>query len=146
MEVQNKIFVKRTFKCTRAELFEWLTDPARISQWFGPKHLIVGVVSSDSQRDGTYSIEMKRSKGESFFIEGKYLDLKNPDFLSFTFLYRGLINAPPESIVRIELKETETNEVAMTLTQEFITQPTDIQRRTESWEYMFGRLSVKLTQ
>jgi len=144
MEVANKIFINRKFNCSSTELFDWLVRPELIAKWSGPKHLSVGMVESDLRIGGKYSIELIKSDDQNFFIEGKYIELKEPTKLVFSFRYRGLPSQPPDSIVKITIKSTSDSEAHLFLVQDFVTVPADMENRTKSWEYMFGVLEEEI--
>ena len=57
----NKVFVNRTFSCNVDILFDWLTDPSLLVQWFGPEGFEVGEVKSNLMIGGAYSIELKKA-------------------------------------------------------------------------------------
>ena len=143
---RNKIFINRQFNCSASSLFNWLVNPALIAQWFGPKHFDVGVVKADLKIGSRYSIELIKPNGQHFFIEGKYLSIHKPDEISFSFHYKNLPSSPPDSIVKIIIKNISEKNSHLYLTQEFVTVPSDMINRTASWEYMLFRLSSKIPQ
>ena len=144
METYNKVFVSRRFNCSKSELFDWLVQPELITRWFGPKQLSIGSVQTDIRIGGKYSIELKKSGDENFFIEGEYVEVNVPDELAFTFQYRGLAASPPKSIVKIKLEELAENKSLLSLTQDFEFTPSDINSRTKSWEHMFQTLEQQI--
>ena len=144
MATVNKVFVSREFSCSKSELFNWLIKPELIVKWFGPKHLLIGKVNTDIRIGGNYSIELKKSNTENFFIEGEYLEVSPPDSLAFTFQYRGMNLSPPNSVVNIRLEELGENKSLLSLIHEFEFTPSDIEGRTKSWEHMFQILGQKM--
>lgn len=144
METYNKVFVSRRFNCSKLELFDWLVQPELITRWFGPKQLSIGSVQTDIRIGGKYSIELKKSGDEIFFIEGEYVEINPPDTLAFTFQYRGLSASPPKSIVKIKLEKLDQDKSLLSLTQDFEYTPSDIDSRTKSWEHMFHTLEQQI--
>ena len=144
METTNKVFVRRSFNCSAKALFEWLTKPELIAKWFGPKHLTVGTVDIQLNIGGAYSIELKKTNGQNFFITGKYLEINAPYKLVFSLNYEGLLTVPPKSIVRINLDATSATETTLTLVQDFEYTPSDMESRTEAWEHMLMVLNNQL--
>lgn len=144
MEMPNKIFINRRFKCSKSELFDWLVQPDLITKWFGPKHLSIGTVKMDVRIGGKYSFELKKSHDQNFFIEGKYIEVNTPDALVFTLEYRGLTASPPKSIVKIKFKELSGNESFLSLTQDFELIPSDMSKRAKAWEYMLQTLEEQI--
>ena len=141
METANKIFINRKFNCSASQLFDWLVQPSLIAQWFGPKHLSTGEVQTDIQVGGDYSIELKKSNDQNFFIEGTYIEINAPDLLVFTLHYQGLASPPPSSTVKIKLEGLNPNQSLLTLNQDFEHTPSDMDSRTKAWEHMFQLLA-----
>lgn len=143
METANTIYINRKFNCPKLELFEWLTKPQLIAQWFGPKRLSVGHVQTDLKIGGEYRIELLKADGQHFFILGAYQKISRPDQLVFSFKYEGLSSAPPESLVKITIEEITPKQSHLYLMQEFKTIPTDMESRTAAWNAMFSELENK---
>ncbi len=140
METTNNVYLNETFNCSPNELFKWMVEPHRICQWFGPKLLKVGRVETDVSLGGAYRIELLKPNGESFFIQGEYLEIEIPTKLSFTFAYIGLHNAPPNSVVKISLKAIDKNVSQLSLIQKFHTAPPDMEQRAKAWKGMLSKL------
>ena len=145
MTTQNKIYVNRKFNCAQSTLFEWLTNPQLIAQWFGPKQLTIGKVESDVQIGGNYSIELQKPNGQNIYIEGEYLELNSPENLTYTFVYRGMPTPPPDSTVKIILESISEKETQLNLIQEFVVAPSNMENRTENWNRMFTLLNEKVS-
>lgn len=143
METLNKIFVKRKFNCSANDLFNWLSQPELIVQWFGPKHLSVDLVNTDIRLGGKYSIQLTKPNNKHFFIQGTYLEIDRPFSLVFSFRYEGLPSSPPESIVKISIEAISEDESQLFLSQNFVSLPVDMENRKKSWEYMFEVLGKK---
>ena len=145
METRNKVFVKRNFACSVSDLFNWLVQPELIAKWFGPKHYQVGVVYTDLQVGGRYSIELKKSDRQNFTVEGEYLEVNAPHNLSFTFQYKGLPSRSPKSVVKIQIAEVTPQESSLSLVQDFEWVPSNMEARTEAWEYMLQLLDDNIS-
>jgi len=141
MQKKNSVYVNRKFNCSTAELFDWLVRPERIAQWFGPKHLTVGIVHTDVQVGGRYSIELIKSSDQTFFIEGEYIAIDAPRQLTLSFRYKGLTPAPPNSIVMIRVEQVAQSESQLFLTQEFDITPHDMAGRSDAWRVMLEALA-----
>ena len=138
---KNKVYVSRTFCCQADVLFDWLTDPTLIAQWFGPQGFQVGVVENDLVVDGEYSIELKKEPALSFKVIGKYTKIIKPTSLNFTYGYQGLASPPPPSVVRISLSTVDLETTSLVLVQEFDRPSSDLENRTTAWNFMLGRLN-----
>ena len=141
METINKVFINRKFNCSPTSLFDWLTKPDLLAQWFGPPNYTIGMVQTDTRINGKYSIELVSPGDQHFFIEGEYLEINAPNSLEFALRYTGLPTPPPESTVKIKLTAVGENECQLSLTQQFELAPTDMENRTKAWEYMLEKLA-----
>lgn len=141
MNHPNKVYINRQFNCSAADLFRWLVEPQLIAQWFGPKHLTVGQIKAQLEIGVQFSIELKKPNGQHFFLEGEYLEIQPPAFLSFSFHYSGLSPAPPDSIVKIQLEELSPHKSQLLLIQEFESVPQDMPSRTAAWQQMMEKLT-----
>jgi len=140
----DSIFLSRTFNCSAQELFNWLITPELIARWFGPKDLSVKDVKTHICVGGSYSIELNKPNGDHFFIQGEYLEIATPHKLVFSFRYEGLGQSPPESVVKMILKQITEHQTSLSLTQKFDTAPLDMEGRTKSWESMFCKLDDEI--
>ncbi len=141
MEQINKVYLSREFSCQVDELFEWVTKPALLSQWFGPKHFKVLRAEADLAIGGWYRIELVKPNGDHFFIKGEYLEIDQPTKLAFSFSYEGLVNAPPDSVVEIRLDALSATASKLLLIQRFQVKPPDMETRTATWEYILSKLA-----
>ena len=146
METITNVYVNREFNCSAAKLYKWLTLPTLIAQWFGPKKIIAINVEVDLVIGGKFSVQLMKPNNELFFIEGNYLEIQQPEKLSFSFKYRGLENPSPDSIVSISLKETSEGVTKLNLIQEFKTIPNDMEGRTNAWNYMLEKIGKEVDQ
>lgn len=144
MEAQNKVFVKREFNCSKTELFNWLIQPDLIVKWFGPQKMNAVKAETDVRVGGDYFIEMRRGDKDNFFMKGKYIEIEAPNMLAYTVQYVGLQGSPPKSTVKMLIEELETNRAQLTLIQSFTIMPSDMEKRTVAWEYMFDKLVANL--
>ncbi|MEM7367572.1 MAG: SRPBCC domain-containing protein [Bacteroidota bacterium] len=122
-------------------MFEYLVQADLIAQWFGPKDMTVGTVELDTQIGGLYNIQLKESKGRSFYIQGQYIEIDPPHSLVFSLRYQGLTGDPPTSVVNIQLKEIGSEQTELSLSQKFDFLPHNMSERNQAWELMMDRLT-----
>lgn len=142
MTSENKVYVNRTFECDAATLFDWLTKPEFIAQWFGPEGFIVGAVHSDLKIGGAYRIELQKGNEISFTVEGEYLQLE-PNLIRFSYRYIGLDR--PRSTISFRLENLGMNQTRLSMIQEFESEVPDFANRSKAWEFMFARLNGLIT-
>jgi len=141
MTTNNTVYVTRQFNCSKNTLFKWIAEPSLISKWFGPKHLSVSNVKSDFKVGGHYEIELLKPDATRFTIGGTYLEIDQPNQLTFSFIYSGLPKLPPDSTVQISLKEISSFATELALIQKFETIASDMENRTRAWKNMFQKLT-----
>lgn len=137
----SKVYIDREFSCQASELYKWLTTPQLIARWFGPKGFGIGSTGTDLQVGGDYHIEMIKPEGNRFFVRGQYELIEPPSRLVFSLYYDGTESAPPPSRVMINIEDLSPSSCRLSLIHAFDILPEDIDKRTEAWKYMMGRLA-----
>lgn len=141
-ETKHKVYIDRSFACSPHELYNWLTDPQLIVQWFGPPDHTVSQVTNDLRVGGHYDIVLRRAGGNDFSITGTYLELIPGRLIVFEMQYQGLPTPPPPSEVRIVISQNEDGQAQMTFSQSFELLPADMPKRKVAWRLMFDRLDL----
>lgn len=137
--------LNRVFSHPIELLFEALTDPNYIVQWFGPIGMTTLEAKIQLKIGGTYSFLIRKPDGSTFRMEGTYQEINRPSKIVFTVKYIGLNENPGlHSVVTLALEEQGTNSTKVILKQVFNFTPTNLPKRTQSWESMFDRLGVLL--
>ena len=139
---RNKVYVKRTFRCDAETLFDWLTSPTLIAQWFGPEGFETKHAMCDPVQGGKYRFSLYKMDKYCFSVLGNYLEVNRPAFLSFSYEYEDL-EARPSSTVSFSLTEAN-GATQLEMVQEFVIETPDFAKRTEAWKYMFERLGILL--
>lgn len=142
MMQENKVVVERSFDCGTEQLFNWLTDPSLIAQWFGPEGFTVRDVSNEVVVNGQYQIELQKDSMTAFTIKGEYLEIVRPSLLKFSYRYVELTR--PESILSFEISPIAPDKSHMRMVQEFEVAVPDFSTRSVAWSYMFEKLATLL--
>ncbi|MEP1093464.1 MAG: SRPBCC domain-containing protein [Cyclobacteriaceae bacterium] len=140
MASENKVYLQHSFKCDQETLFDWLTKPELIGQWFGPEGFSTGNVQCELVEGGAYSIELIKVKVPRFTVQGEYIEIRRPIRLRFSYRYLGLENPPPPSIVRFDLMRTTPDQTELSMVQEFEIETPDFATRSKAWVFMFDKL------
>ena len=108
----------KTFTATPEFLFNALTRPELIRQWFGPHGYNCPVVEVDLRVGGSYHIEMKPPEGEIVKLNGIYTVVNPPKALEYTWKW----DEPDakETTVKVEFIPTGTNTEVTVEQGEFI--------------------------
>ncbi len=105
--------LKRTLPAPRRVVWEALTDPNRLAEWWGPKDFTVPRVDFEPRVDGRYRIAMQPPEGDLFHLHGEFREVDPPTRLSYTFVWEPPDPDDRETVVMLSLEErgeqTEVN-------------------------------------
>ncbi len=96
--------LRREFPAPVSRVWEGLTSPAALAQWFWPARFGT-VAEADARTGGQFRIA---GTGAGIAVAGRYTDVEPPVRLSFTWTWDGQAE---ETAITIELAESETGTV-----------------------------------
>ena len=138
----NTVYLTREFNQPPEVVFNALTDPNYITQWFGPPNMYTRKAEVDLKKGGKYIFYLERDGGGGFNIEGVYHEIDPPQVLIFTLNYVGTtMSRLGESLITVRLSTLENGGTQMSFRQEFTLEPKDMEGRTKAWETMFERMN-----
>ena len=145
IETANSLRIVRRYAAPRPLVFEALTDPALLSQWFAPNDDFEAYVDRfEATADGSYRIEMRHASGNIHTCVGTIQEIRPPERLVYTWSWEG--GEMGETLVTWELNETEINEMnkgtELVLTHERFPNDEAAAHHTEGWTGIMGRLHV----
>jgi uncharacterized protein YndB with AHSA1/START domain len=79
------LILDRTLPAPRPAVWEALTSPRRLAEWWGPKGFTIPEIEFEPQVGGRYRITMQPPEGEPFHLEGEFREVDPPARLAFTF-------------------------------------------------------------
>ena len=85
----REIRVERTFNATRDRVWQALTDPKLIAQWWSPSPGRLEVERMEVRRGGRWRFVTHGAKGPDGF-EGRYREVTPPERLVYTFEWDGM--------------------------------------------------------
>lgn len=94
---------ERLFGAPRARVFDALTTPERLRQWWGPQGFTAPSVEVDLRVGGRYRIAMRPPEGDVFHVTGAFLDVAPPGRLAYTFRWEEPHPDDRETVVTISL-------------------------------------------
>lgn len=110
-----KLEITRVIKASRQRVFDSLTRPEFIRQWFGPEGGSASSVEADAHVGGDYRFEVPGMEGadvvngidmsRSVVFSGRYVKVQPHDLLVFTWL--GNFNPAEETLVTVKLRDVE---------------------------------------
>ena len=98
----------RIFDAMRERVFDAWANRDHFAQWMCPPGVTITLLEIDVRVGGAWRIEGRNESGKVFSSSGKYVEVKRPERLVFTWAHHADGNyANPrghETIVRIELR------------------------------------------
>ncbi len=143
---ENKVLslleIKRTFAVGRTTLFDALTRPEIMSEWFYGMDEGRAEVDSDFRVGGKYEIRMFKADGSEagcadYAPHGEYLEIEAPSRVVFTWISEGFVD---HSVVTIVLEERD-GATELTLRHEL--PEAVIPDHRQGWETCLGHLAAK---
>jgi uncharacterized protein YndB with AHSA1/START domain len=79
--------LQRRFPVSPEHLFDWVTTPERLLQWWGPEGLHVPEHDLDLSRTGPWFSIMQNGDGERFHVSGQVTHVDVPKSVGFTWAW-----------------------------------------------------------
>jgi uncharacterized protein YndB with AHSA1/START domain len=86
-------------------VFEAMTDPNQVADWWGPEGFTCPEVIFDVRVDGAYRIAMQPPEGELFHLVGEYVEVSPPSRLAYTFRWDPPDPDDQETLASLTLRE-----------------------------------------
>jgi uncharacterized protein YndB with AHSA1/START domain len=83
------LLIRRTFKASRARVFDAWTKPELLRQWFGPAGMTTPEVALDLREGGAYRIVILDSDGDKNVAVGTFTKVRRPEQLSYTWSWEN---------------------------------------------------------
>jgi uncharacterized protein YndB with AHSA1/START domain len=131
--------LRATIPAPRARVFEMLTEPKLLAEWWGPRGFASEVTEQELRSGGRYRIAMTPPGGETFHLEGAYREVVPPERVSFTFIWDPPAADDRETLAELTLREKGGGTDLELLQGPFTTeQRLDLHR--EGWSDSLARL------
>jgi uncharacterized protein YndB with AHSA1/START domain len=102
---QPTVVMKRIFDAPRHLVYEAMTNPAYLSQWYGPHGFSVVSAHSDLRPGGAYRIVQRSPQGHEFGFRGVNKEVVPPSRLVYTWIFEPLPDK--EALVTALFEERE---------------------------------------
>lgn len=86
----REIAMERVFNAPRELVFEVMTDPKHIPNWWGLRSSTTEVVSSDLRPGGAWRFVQRGPDGSEYGFRGEYLEVTPPSHYVYTFEFEGM--------------------------------------------------------
>ena len=145
-QAQVAIELQRRFRASPERLFRAWTQPDALRQWWCPAGWAAGEAEIDLRTGGAYRIEMRRigADGPGVAVSGRFLEVRPPERLVFTWRWRGAFAQMPETLVTLELSGSESDTLLTLRHDQF----TDLALRSQhrgGWMAACDRLERMMT-
>ena len=138
--------VSRTFDAPRERVFAAWTNPDHLRDWFGPPGVTNTICELDVRPGGAWRLMGKSERG-SHAVSGKYIDVKPPERLSFTWAWHtdGDFAKPREHETTVTLMFKELGQrTEMTIVHGRFRDSTGVANHNRGWTGSFDKLAAFL--
>ena len=85
----TEIVMTRTFDAPRELVFEAMTNPEHMKEWWGPRGHTMPVCEIDLRPGGKYRFVNKDADGNEYAFRGEYREIVPPEKIVWTFEFEG---------------------------------------------------------
>ena len=96
--------LSRIIQASPQRVFEAMTDPEQVAEWWGPKGFSCPEVTLDVRIGGGYRIAMQPPEGDLFHLIGEYIDVQPPFRLAYTFRWEPPDPDDRETVAHLALR------------------------------------------
>jgi uncharacterized protein YndB with AHSA1/START domain len=101
--------LERDFPVTAQKLYDWISTPDKLLQWWGPEGMHVPVHNLDFSRTGPWYSVMQNSEGQQYKVSGHVTHVDPPRSVGFTWAWHDESDARgDESHVTFTVEGSET--------------------------------------
>jgi uncharacterized protein YndB with AHSA1/START domain len=126
-----------TIKAKPETIFPYLTDPEKLQRWFPDE------ATTDVRVGGSYRLVMAK---KDYIASGKYVEVKSPTKLVFTFGWEGDDEPTPAGSSTVEITLTPVgSDTLVKLTHRGLGSEESRQNHGEGWAKYLKRLSIAAT-
>jgi uncharacterized protein YndB with AHSA1/START domain len=93
-----QVRLSRTFNATRERVWQAMTDPDQIPQWWGPAKYTTVIEKHDLRVGGEWRFTQADTDGNEFAFHGEFKEIDEPNKCVQTFVFEGLPDADSHAI------------------------------------------------
>ncbi len=86
----TEIVMSRTFDAPRELVFEAMSKPEHMREWWGPRGFTMPVCEIDFRVGGAYRFVQQGPDGEEYGFRGEFREIVPPERISWTFEFEGM--------------------------------------------------------
>lgn len=107
----REITITRTFDAPRELVWKAWTDPARISQWWGPHGFEGAACEAELRVGGRFRLELRAANGNAYPCIGTYREIVEPERVVFAGIAEDGhpcgAGIPPRALVTVSFTERD---------------------------------------
>jgi uncharacterized protein YndB with AHSA1/START domain len=119
--VKPSLTLKRRLNAPPEKVYAAWTDPAHLTQWFGPEGGVIEGAELNATPGGRYTISFSTPDGEHHQIGGVYKEVVPNEKLAFTWAWRTMPER--ESFVTVTIKPDGAGCILTLLHEQFFDEP-----------------------
>jgi len=86
----REIVLSRDFDAPRALIFEAMSRPEHLRNWYGPREMQIAELQQDLRPGGTWRIVHRDPSGNDFAFRGEFREIDPPQRMVRTFEWEGM--------------------------------------------------------
>ena len=138
---QTSFSVTRTLDAPRETVFSAWTEPDALKQWWGPPGFTIPSAEVDLRPGGAYRIAMKPVDGETLYLSGRFVDVRPPEKLVYTWAWDEDDGPGHESLVTVEFKALGSLNTQIVITHERLESSDSRDRHVQGWDGCLAKLT-----
>jgi uncharacterized protein YndB with AHSA1/START domain len=114
-----EVYVTSTFDAPRELVFRAYTDPALVTQWWGPRYLTTTIDKFEPRSGGSWRFVQRDPDGNEYAFHGVYHEVAAPERIIQTFEWEGMPGHVTLETATFEDVGGKTRVVAQSVFQSF---------------------------
>jgi uncharacterized protein YndB with AHSA1/START domain len=110
------LHIRRLLPAPRERVYEAITDPTKLTLWWGPNGFTCPKIDFQPRVGGSYRITMQPPDGEEFDLLGQFVQVSPPTDLAFTFVWDPPAPDDQPTLAELSLRD-ERGGTGLNLTQ-----------------------------
>lgn len=144
-QVAAPVRLERRYAVPIERVFDYLTKPELLAQWWGPEPIVRVEGDLDLRRPGPWNSTMISGEGARYHVSGQVTRVEHPVLVAFTWGWHDETGKRgPESHVMIELS-AEAEGTHLVLTHRDLPDAEQGRRHAEGWTSTLRKLDALLT-
>jgi len=133
----------RRFPDAPDTLFRAFTDPAALRQWWGPRDFVITAIDFPAEEGRSYRVDLRAPDGSPWAHEGRFLQVRPPHALAFTWRWVAGPMPPVETLVELTFTADSRGTLLAVRHGPFANQP-DCDQHVVGWTETFDRVAAWL--